>query len=254
MSKLPKIIKSLPRQVTDALVDYSTRLEKTYRYQQMEPLYIPFYKQLNRLFNNQRIAFKKSGIVESLWSKKKKLSKGYVESFVKSNFIPDDKLFYSEVSKTYLKQYNLIKSIFKDPAVDELTKAQKIELQKIVKNINNYTLKRISNTLYKARKSKWSLRKTRVEVKQLFKDMAYYRAERISKTELTRSQNQSILSFLKSVGAVRKQWVLCKACSEEGSCITCKDNARKGKISIDKTFPSGHLYPPAHPNCTCGIR
>jgi len=253
MSKLPQIIKSLPKIIS--FENYiSSKIEKTYRYQQMEPLFVPFYLKLRRSFDDQRIAFKKSAIIEKLWKKKGYLPKAFIKKYVKSNFIPDDKIFYDKVSKTYLKQYNLIKSIFKEPRMEELTKSQKKELQEVVRNINKHTLDRISNTLYKAREKKWSLRKTRVEIKQLFKDMSYYRAERISKTELTKSQNQSILDFLKSVGSVKKEWVLCRACSIEGSCKVCKENAKQGKIPIDKAFSSGQMYPPAHPNCTCGIK
>lgn len=45
-----------------------------------------------------------------------------------------------------------------------------------------------------------------------------------------------------------KEWLASDSCGE------CLDNEEQGLIDVDEDFQSGHSYPLAHQNCTCGVR
>ena len=41
--------------------------------------------------------------------------------------------------------------------------------------------------------------------------------------------------------------------ADQDVCPLCRDNEDAGDIPIDALFPSGVLFPPAHPHCRCAV-
>lgn len=77
-----------------------------------------------------------------------------------------------------------------------------------------------------------------------------HRAAMIARTELMAANAQgSLASFFQAQAAglkVKKVWM-----TDGEACDICVLNEKKGAIKLEKTFPSGDLAPPAHPNCEC---
>jgi hypothetical protein len=252
LKNLPKQVAKLPKEIKKSNLEL--RIEKSYFYQRMEPIYVPFYHQLHSVFDEQRITFLKSRIIDHLWEKHTSLSKSYIERVIAREFTPNAESLYKTIARNYFKQYNLLKSTLLESKANKLTGNQRKTIKSIVHNINKHTKNKLSNHLYNYLQQGYSKNRAKNEINRLFKSMAWYRSDRISKTELTRAHNDSILDTKKSSGIKRKHWVLCDNCSDTGSCKICKANYKAGWISINKKFPSGHFMPPVHPNCSCGIR
>lgn len=76
------------------------------------------------------------------------------------------------------------------------------------------------------------------------------RAEMISRTELMSANAEGALkSFFEAEKAglkVKKLWN-----SDNEACPICVLNTKAGALEIRSEFPSGHIAPPAHPNCEC---
>lgn len=76
------------------------------------------------------------------------------------------------------------------------------------------------------------------------------RSELISMTEIARANSMGALDgymAAEEIGVkLRKSWLML-----ETACVVCSQNAAAGKIDLDKSFPSGDMSPPGHPNCRC---
>jgi len=81
-----------------------------------------------------------------------------------------------------------------------------------------------------------------------FMDMEKERAEMIARTETNRAVSHGARVANEAVGADEKEWF-----TAGNPCDICAANADKGLISIKDSFPSDDQYPPAHPNCRCGV-
>ena len=77
------------------------------------------------------------------------------------------------------------------------------------------------------------------------------RAQMIAATEVSRAQAGGTYDVWKHTGVVQSyRW---QNSNLSNVCADCIDNAEEGEVAFGKTFPSGDLYPPAHPNCRCVI-
>ena len=253
-AKLPRqISKSLPRQIRTAESVVRT-IEKSYRYQQLEPTYVPFYQQLKSFFEYQQREFKMARVVNRVYRYRNTMTKSDIKRLVQRELGPQESALHNILVKNYRRKFNMLKSIMGERALAELPPQKRRQLELVAKRINQHTRDRITKNLYDNIIEKgMSLPRAKVRLKSLFTEMSWYRSERISKTELTKAHNECILDSYKSLGVKKKHWILCGKCTESGSCKECRTNMKKGWIPIDATFPSGVKYPPAHPNCVCGI-
>jgi Phage Mu protein F like protein len=77
------------------------------------------------------------------------------------------------------------------------------------------------------------------------------RAQMIANTEVSRAQAGGTYSVWEQTGVV--QAVRWQNSNLPGVCADCIENAEAGEVPFGKPFPSGELYPPAHPNCRCVV-
>lgn len=77
------------------------------------------------------------------------------------------------------------------------------------------------------------------------------RAQLIAKTEVSRAQAGGTYSVWEKTGVV--QTVRWQNSNLENVCDDCLDNAAAGEVEFGKPFPSGDLFPPAHPACRCVV-
>lgn len=76
--------------------------------------------------------------------------------------------------------------------------------------------------------------------------MTKERAKAIAMTETNNALSIGAFSANEAAGATSKDWF-----DLEGSCEICQGNDAVGEIKMQATFPSGHMYPTAHPWCRC---
>ncbi|MCK9496110.1 MAG: phage head morphogenesis protein [Dehalococcoidia bacterium] len=79
------------------------------------------------------------------------------------------------------------------------------------------------------------------------------RAETVARTEVATAWEGAQYEVLAANGWAGREWLTAEdervdGGRESGPCIA---NAAAGAVAIGVPFPSGHLYPPAHPNCRC---
>lgn len=89
-----------------------------------------------------------------------------------------------------------------------------------------------------------------------------YNADEIVRTEMVFLSYKNIYNFSINSGAIATEWQSLgpkrtynrKTKSYDISTDECADNEKTGGRTLGKAYPSGHLFPPAHTGCTCGIR
>ncbi len=80
-------------------------------------------------------------------------------------------------------------------------------------------------------------------------DWAEGYAETIGITEVTASIEETILDDWRKQGVTKIIWVI-----SPGACTICENNAKAGPIAPGTKFPSGDIFPPAHPRCRCHLQ
>jgi hypothetical protein len=76
------------------------------------------------------------------------------------------------------------------------------------------------------------------------------RAELIAQTEVSNSQIHGNVEVWRQSGVVKRvKWLTSQ---DEGVCSTCEENSDV-EVEFLKPFPSGDLFPGAHPRCRCSI-
>lgn len=85
------------------------------------------------------------------------------------------------------------------------------------------------------------------DIRKEFDNMTKYRSELIARTESCDALEQAFMDRADDLGITGKEWVVVDPCP------ICEENEAAGVIRIDSEFPSGHLRPPAHPNCRCAL-
>lgn len=85
------------------------------------------------------------------------------------------------------------------------------------------------------------------QISSEFPDIADYRAQMITRTEVARAMNAGDLAGMVENGVPTKAWVA----AGNNPCIICLNDESDGYIPVDSMFESGDEAPPAHPNCEC---
>lgn len=84
------------------------------------------------------------------------------------------------------------------------------------------------------------------EIKALLGNQA--RAHLIATTEITRASSAAAYRAYQRAGVRSTRWL---TAGDAKVCAICKENERVGAVPIGTSYPSGDLYPPAHPSDRC---
>lgn len=112
-------------------------------------------------------------------------------------------------------------------------------------NIDDTTRDLINNAIKKSLNLGYSQDEAQDAVSEYIADPA--RASMIARTESVRAYNIGQYAYAKQAGYQGKYW------TTAGATDYCLDNEAEGTIPIGQDFASGASYPPAHPNCRCGV-
>lgn len=116
--------------------------------------------------------------------------------------------------------------------------------------ITESTRAMIRGLVEQAVESDWSTRRLADELKQAHAFSAA-RAETIARTESAAAVNRGQLIAFQSSGLVSGiRWITKRDNRVEPH---CRENESAGMIDFGLKFPSGHMHPPAHPNCRCRL-
>lgn len=79
------------------------------------------------------------------------------------------------------------------------------------------------------------------------------RAETVARTEVATAWEGAQYEVLAANGWSGRVWLTAEdeRVDAGGFSGPCVDNAAAGVVAIGTAFPSGHMFPPAHPNCRC---
>lgn len=84
------------------------------------------------------------------------------------------------------------------------------------------------------------------EIRALLGNQA--RAHLIATTEITRASSAAAYRAYQRAGVRSTRWL---TAGDAKVCAICKENERAGAVPIGTPYPSGDLYPPAHPDDRC---
>lgn len=79
------------------------------------------------------------------------------------------------------------------------------------------------------------------------------RADMIARTEVAEAFESASYDVMVAHGVSGRRWVTAEdeRVDHDGVSGPCIDNEAAGVVPIGDAFPSGHMWPPAHPNCRC---
>jgi SPP1 gp7 family putative phage head morphogenesis protein len=87
-------------------------------------------------------------------------------------------------------------------------------------------------------------------IRQEWPLVATRKAEQIAVTEWNRAASHATFKGYVRQRETHKVWF---TAGDNRVCPICEANSADGEIGIEKSFASGDLYPPAHPDCRCNI-
>ena len=136
---------------------------------------------------------------------------------------------------------------YEGPPTEQAMKYADKHTATLVKGLNDETRELMRNTIEKAIKEKRGIDGLARDLRSRFDNMSKARAETIARTETCDALEQSFMDRAKDIGVSGKEWIVTDPCP------ICEDNGNAGAIPLDQVFPSGHMRPPAHPNCRCAL-
>jgi len=79
------------------------------------------------------------------------------------------------------------------------------------------------------------------------------RSRMIARTEVARARNAAVLDSGLAVQALGRVVLVKSWITATNPCPVCVENSSETEQPLDEAFGSGHLAPPAHPNCMCSL-
>lgn len=120
----------------------------------------------------------------------------------------------------------------------------------LVKGLDGETRRRLALTISKGIENKRGIPGLARDIRTTFADMTKYRSELIARTETASALSRASLNSMADMGIEGKEWI---TAGDSDVSKECQANAADGIIAVDKTFSSGVLAPPQHPNCRCAV-
>lgn len=92
-------------------------------------------------------------------------------------------------------------------------------------------------------------------IRREFTDWTKSRAEMVARTETAEAWGDVTQLTLERNGWGARVWQTAhdERVDQSGVGGPCIDNEAAGPVAIGEPFPSGHMFPPAHPRCRCAI-
>jgi len=119
----------------------------------------------------------------------------------------------------------------------------------LVVNLDNETKKRLAQVIADGIENKRGIPGIARDLRSQFEEMYAYkgRAEVIARTETCDALEQAFMDRADELGYDAKEWVTFDPCD------ICAGNEEEGVVPLDHVYSSGHVRPPAHPNCRCAL-
>lgn len=118
----------------------------------------------------------------------------------------------------------------------------------LIKNMDKETISQLRKVISDGIANKRGIPGLTSDLRKEFSTMSKYRAQMIARTETSDALGKSFMDRVEEMGIEGKEWIW-----PGGECEICEENEAAGVIRIDEAFPSGHMHPPAHPNCECAL-
>lgn len=132
------------------------------------------------------------------------------------------------------------------PMQDAINYASK-HTAKLVTKMTDETKAQLRGVIENAIREKRGIPGLAKDIRDQVENMSRYRSQMIARTETADALEQSFMDRSKVMGVTGKEWVTFDPCP------ICEANEAEGVVPIDHVFSSGHLRPPAHPNCKCAL-
>jgi len=137
---------------------------------------------------------------------------------------------------------------FEGPPIASASRYAEAHCANMVKGMDKETKKRLARIISDGIENKRGIPGLTKDIKAEFEDMANYRAKTIARTETSDALGEAFMDRSHEMEIQGKEWVW-----GGDICDICRGNEAAGIIGIDALFPSGHVRPPAHPNCICAL-
>ncbi len=134
---------------------------------------------------------------------------------------------------------------FEGPPTQEAIKYAQRRAAQLVTQMEDETKRQLAQVIADGIENKRGIPGLSRDIRTTFDDMTKYRSQMIARTETADSLSQGAVDRMKDMGVTGKSWVTFHPCE------ICEENERAGVIPFADEFPSGHLRPPAHPQCRC---
>jgi SPP1 gp7 family putative phage head morphogenesis protein len=121
------------------------------------------------------------------------------------------------------------------------------ELAQQVRGVADTTIDEIQALVGRQAAEGWSVDQLAAEIGKLAEIRSTERARVIAVTETASAYSRGSIAAYQQSGVVdRLTWLTTDPCE------ICQENNEK-IVPMGEAFPSGHTFPPAHPNCRCAI-
>lgn len=118
----------------------------------------------------------------------------------------------------------------------------------MVQGIDETTIDRLASVIEQGIEERLGAYGTGRLIRAELDDMSVSRSVTIASTEINRAMSTAMFDKLDFLDVGYKQWI-----SSADPCDICQDNIDAGVIPLNEEFPSGDLFPPAHPNDRCAM-
>jgi hypothetical protein len=132
------------------------------------------------------------------------------------------------------------------PMLQAIRYAQQLAAR-LITQMDEETKAQIRQLIAEAIRGKKGVEGLATDLRKLLTDMSVYRSRLIARTETCDALEQAFMDRSRAMGVTGKAWVTYDPCE------ICRANEEEGDVPLEHTFSSGHIRPPAHPNCRCAL-
>ena len=136
---------------------------------------------------------------------------------------------------------------YEGPPIQQAISYAERHAAQLVTQMDAETKRRLAQAISEGIKNKRGVPGLARDIRNQFDDMSRRRSVMIARTETNDALSQAFMDRAKDMNIPSKEWV------SHDPCEICGGNEGEGVVPIDHTFSSGHIRPPAHPNCRCAL-
>ena len=139
---------------------------------------------------------------------------------------------------------------YEGPPISQAISWAEKEGARLVTQMDTETQRRLAQVVSDGIKNKRGVPGLARDIKGTFGDMTKYRSQLIARTETSNALSQASLDRMQDMGIDGKEWI---TVGDDRVSDECKANGNQGVISTKKSFVSGPMAPPQHPDCRCAV-